>query len=86
LAGASGTLMVSVDRLGGRAVRTRRSTVIRRRLVAGAVVLAAAATAPVAVAASTTHSSSPAVHTQVQKDGTVLVSGFDGGVSLQAGR
>jgi hypothetical protein len=49
-------------------------------------VLAAAVSAPVAVAAASSHSSSPDVHTQVQKDGTVLVSGFDGGVSLQAGR
>jgi hypothetical protein len=49
-------------------------------------VLAAAVSAPVAVAAGSSHPSSTAVHTQVQKDGTVLVSGFDGGVSLQAGR
>ena len=67
-------------------MRTHRATIIRRRLIAGAVVLAAAVSAPVAVAASSSHSSSPAVHTQVQKDGTVLVSGFDGGVALQAGR
>jgi hypothetical protein len=79
-------LLVSVDRLGGRKVRTRRATIIRRRFVAGAVVLAAAVSAPVAVAASTSHSSSRDVHTQVQKDGTVLVSGYDGGVALQAGR
>jgi hypothetical protein len=65
-------------------VRTRRATIIRRRFVAGAVVLAAAVSAPIAVAAGS-QSSSTAVHTQVQKDGTVLVSGFDGGVSLQAG-
>ena len=64
---------------------TRRATFIRRRFVAGAVVLAVAISAPVAVAASSSGSSS-AVHTQVQKDGTVLVSGFDGGVSLQSGR
>jgi hypothetical protein len=66
-------------------VRTRRATIIRRRIVAGAVVLAAAAaaTAPVALAAGSSHPSSTAVHTQVQRDGTVLVSGFDGGVSLQ---
>jgi hypothetical protein len=67
-------------------VRTRRATIIRRRIVAGTVVLAAAVSAPVALAAGSSHSSSTAVHTQVQKDGTVLVSGFDGGVSLQAGR
>jgi hypothetical protein len=67
-------------------VRTRRATFIRRRFVAAAVVLAAAVSAPVAVAASSSDSSSTAVHTQVQKDGTVLVSGFDGGVALQAGR
>ena len=48
--------------------------------------LAAAVSAPVAVAATSSHSPSTAVRTQVQKDGTVLVSGFDGGVSLQAGR
>jgi hypothetical protein len=66
-------------------VRTRRATIIRRRLVAGTVVLVVAASAPVAVAASSSHSSAPAVHTQVQKDGTMLVSGFDGGVPLQAG-
>jgi hypothetical protein len=66
-------------------VRTRRATIIRRRFVAGAVVLAAAVSAPVAIAAGSSQSS-PAVHTQVQKDGTVLVSGFDGGVSLQASR
>lgn len=67
-------------------MRTRRATIIRRRLIAGAVVLAAAVSAPIAVAAGSAHPSSTAVHTQVQKDGTVLVSGFDGGVSLQAGR
>ncbi len=67
-------------------MRTTRATFIRRRFVAGAVVLAAAVGAPVAVAAGATHSSPAAVHTQVQKDGTVLVSGFDGGVSLQTGR
>jgi hypothetical protein len=67
-------------------VRTPRATFIRRRFIAGAVVLAAAVSAPVAVAASSSHSSPTVVHTQVQKDGTVLVSGFDGGVSLQAGR
>jgi hypothetical protein len=66
-------------------VRTDRATIIRRRIVAGAVVLAAAVAAPVAVASSGSHSASTAVHTQVQKDGTVLVSGYDGGVSLQAG-
>jgi hypothetical protein len=66
-------------------VRTRRATIIRRRFIAGAVVLAAAVSAPVAIAAGSSHSSSP-VHTQVQKDGTVLVSGFDGGVSLQPGQ
>jgi hypothetical protein len=49
-------------------------------------VLAAAVSAPVAVAAGVSHSSSTAVHTQVQKDGTVLVSGFDGGVSLRPGQ
>jgi hypothetical protein len=54
-------------------------------LVAGAVVVAAAVSAPVAVAASSSHSSSPVVQTQVQKDGTTLVSGFDGGASLQTG-
>ena len=64
-------------------MRTRRATIIRRRIVAGAVVLAAAVSAPVALSAGSSHSSSTAVHTQVQKDGTVLVSGFDGGVSLQ---
>lgn len=67
-------------------MRTRRATIIRRRIVAGAVLLAAAIGAPVAVAAGSSHSPSTAVHTQVQKDGTVLVSGFDGGVSLQAGQ
>lgn len=67
-------------------MRIRRATIIRRRLIAGAVVLAAAVSAPIAVAAGSAHPSSTAVHTQVQKDGTVLVSGFDGGVSLQAGR
>ena len=66
-------------------MRTRRATFIRRRFVAAAVMLAAAIGAPVAVAAGSSDSSSTAVHTQVQKDGTVLVSGFDGGVSLQAG-
>jgi hypothetical protein len=66
-------------------VRTRRATIIRRRFVAGAVGLAAAVSAPIAVAAGSSQSSSTAVHTQVQKDGTVLVSGFDGGVSLHAG-
>ena len=66
-------------------MRTRRATIIRRRLVAGVVVLAAAASAPVAIAASSSGSSRAGVRTQVQKDGTVLVSGFDGGVSLQSG-
>ena len=66
-------------------MRTRRATIIRRRLAAGTVVLAVAVSAPITVAAASSHSSSTAVHTQVQKDGTVLVSGFDGGVSLQAG-
>lgn len=65
-------------------MRTRRTTIIRRRFVAGAVALTVAVSAPVAVAAASSSSSSTAVHTQVQKDGTVLVSGFDGGVSLQA--
>ncbi len=67
-------------------MRTRRATFIRRRFIAGTVVLAVAVSAPVALAAGPSHSSSTVVHTQVQKDGTVLVSGFDGGVSLQAGR
>jgi hypothetical protein len=67
-------------------VRTPRATFIRRRVVAGAVLLAVAVSAPVAVAAGSSDSSSTAVHTQVQKDGTVLVSGFDGGVALQTGR
>jgi len=66
-------------------VRTRRATIIRRRIVAGAVVLAAAVSAPVALAATGSHTASTAVHAQVQKDGTVLVSGYDGGVPLQAG-
>jgi hypothetical protein len=66
-------------------VRTRRATIIRRRIVAGAVVLAAAVGAPVALAASGPHAASRVVHAQVQKDGSVLVSGYDGGVSLQAG-
>jgi len=65
-------------------VRTRRATIIRRRIVAGAVVLAAAVGAPVALATGS-HTASTAVHAQVQKDGTVLVSGYDGGVPLQAG-
>ena len=64
---------------------TRRSKIIRRRIVAGAVVLAAAASAPVAVAATSSSSSRSGVHTQVQRDGTVQVSGFDGGVALQSG-
>ena len=67
-------------------MRTRRATIIRRRFIAGAVVLAAAVSAPVAIAASSSGTSSTAVHTLVQKDGTVLVSGFDGGVALQAGQ
>jgi hypothetical protein len=64
---------------------TRRAKIIRRRIVAGAVVLAAAASAPVAVAATSSGSSGASVHTQVQKDGTVQVSGYDGGVALQSG-
>ncbi|HEX5192613.1 MAG TPA: hypothetical protein VFW09_07405 [Solirubrobacteraceae bacterium] len=65
---------------------TRRTKIIRRRIVAGAVVLAAAVSAPVAVAATSSNpssSSKTAVHTQVQRDGTVQVSGYDGGVALQ---
>jgi hypothetical protein len=49
-------------------------------------VLAAAASAPVAVAASSSSSPRAGVHTQVQRDGTMLVSGYDGGVSLSNGR
>ena len=64
---------------------TPRTKIIRRRIVAGAVVLAAAASAPVAVAAASSSSSRTAVHTQVQRDGTTLVSGYDGGVPLQSG-
>jgi phosphate-selective porin len=64
---------------------TGRTKIIRRRVVAGVVVLAAAVSAPVAVAATSSSSSRAGVHTQVQKDGTVLVSGYDGGVSLQSG-
>jgi flagella basal body P-ring formation protein FlgA len=64
---------------------TRRTKIIRRRIVAGAVVVAAAVSAPVAVAATSSSSSKTAVHTQVMRDGTVQVSGFDGGVALQAG-
>jgi hypothetical protein len=66
---------------------TPRTTIIRRRVIAGAVVVAAAVSAPVAVAAtsSSSHSPRPGVHTQVQRDGTVQVSGFDGGVGLQSG-
>ena len=84
-------LVAKVQRLGGRAVRTRRATIIRRRIVAGAVALAAAVSAPVALAATgshaatRSHAASTAVHAQVQKDGIVLVSGYDGGASLQAG-
>ncbi len=78
--------MVSVDRLEVQQMNARRATIIRRRVVAGAVVLAAAASAPVAVAAtSSSKSPSPAVHTQVRSDGTVVVSGFDGGAALQSG-
>ena len=66
-------------------MNTRRSKIIRRRIVAGAVVLAAAASAPVAVAATSSSSSRAGVRTQVQRDGTVQVSGFDGGVALQSG-
>ena len=62
---------------------TRRTKIIRRRIVAGAVVVAAAVSAPVAVAATSSNSSKTAVHTQVQRDGTVQVSGYDGGVALQ---
>ena len=65
---------------------TRRSKIIRRRIVAGAVVLAAAASAPVAVAATSSSSPRAGVHTQVQRDGTVQVSGFDGGVAVGSGR
>jgi hypothetical protein len=65
---------------------TRRATVMRRRIVAGAVVLAAAASAPVAVAATSSGSTRAGVHTQLQKDGTVQVSGYDGGVAVQSGR
>jgi flagella basal body P-ring formation protein FlgA len=61
---------------------TRRTKIIRRRIVAGAVVVAAAVSAPVAVAATSSHSSKTAVHTQVMRDGTVQVSGYDGGVAL----
>jgi hypothetical protein len=65
---------------------TPRNTIIRRRVIAGAVVLAAAVSAPVAVAATSSSSSPrPGVQTQVQKDGTVQVSGYDGGVGLQTG-
>jgi hypothetical protein len=65
---------------------TRRRTIIRRRIVAGAVVLAAAVSAPVAVAATSSGSTRTGVHTHVQKDGTVLVSGYDGGAALSGGR
>ncbi len=64
---------------------TRRAKIVRRRLVAGVVVLAAAVSAPVAVAATSTSSSRGSIHTQVQRDGTVQVSGYDGGVALQSG-
>jgi flagella basal body P-ring formation protein FlgA len=64
---------------------TRRTKIIRRRIVGGAVVVAAAMSAPVAVAATSSHSSKTVVRTQVMRDGTVQVSGFDGGVALQAG-
>ena len=65
---------------------TRRTKIIRRRIVAGAVVLVAAVSAPVAVAASSSSSPRAGVHTQVQRDGTVQVSGYDGGVALSGGR
>jgi hypothetical protein len=64
---------------------TPRNIIIRRRIIAGAVVLAAAASAPVAVAATSSSSPRPGVHTQVQRDGTVQVSGYDGGVGLSTG-
>jgi expansin (peptidoglycan-binding protein) len=64
---------------------TRRTKIIRRRVVAGAVVFAAAASAPVAVAATSSSSPRAGVHTQIQRDGTMQVSGYDGGVALQSG-
>ena len=64
---------------------TRRTKIMRRRIVAGSVVLAAAASAPVSVAATSSSSPRASVHTQVQRDGTVQVSGYDGGVALQSG-
>jgi hypothetical protein len=63
---------------------TGRTKIIRRRVVAGVVVLVAAVSAPVAVAATSSSSPRAGVHTQVQRDGSVLVSGYDGGVSLQS--
>ncbi len=54
---------------------------ISKRLVAGFAALALAIAAPVAIASSS--SGSPGViHTFVQKSGTIVVSGYDGGVAL----
>jgi hypothetical protein len=55
-----------------------RST-ISKRVTASLVVLALAA--PAALASSTS-ASQGIVHTQIDRSGTVLVTGFDGGVAL----
>ncbi len=60
---------------------TLTHTGISKRVLAAVAALALAIAAPAAIAAST--SGSPGViHTFVQKSGTIVVSGYDGGAPL----
>jgi hypothetical protein len=58
---------------------------ISKRAAAGLMALALAVAAPAALAASTS-SSRGVVHTFVQRSGTVVVSGYDGGVAIAPSR
>jgi hypothetical protein len=59
---------------------------ISKRAAAGLMALALAVAAPAALAASTSPASRGVVHTFVQRSGTVVVSGYDGGVAIAPSR
>jgi hypothetical protein len=58
---------------------------ISKRVAAGLMALALAIAAPAALASSSS-TSHGVVHTQVLRSGTVVVSGYDGGVPVSPGR
>jgi VIT1/CCC1 family predicted Fe2+/Mn2+ transporter len=59
---------------------------ISKRLAAAVAAVALAVAAPAALAATSSSSSQkPVVHVAIQRSGTVVVSGYDGGAPLTAG-